>query len=182
MAKIRAIKSMITGELGDSQPPEVSGGTSSTPAEQKEGAVLALGSEHPTGRSKKRPRKDQTGQQLVDENSTEHASAELGDQTEQLLNGPSKTPTPPPVWAPEIKYKGRAVFEADSVYADKDYSLGFNMTKGLILPADMKKHDELSDLKVLSLGGKIDHFGRAKELFSARSNDHNAEEPAGCHC
>ncbi|GMP25228.1 hypothetical protein CsSME_00002193 [Camellia sinensis var. sinensis] len=62
MAKIWAIKSMITGEPGDSQPPEVSGGTSSTPAEQREGAVLALASEHPIGRSKKRPRKDQTGQ------------------------------------------------------------------------------------------------------------------------
>ncbi|GMP39076.1 hypothetical protein CsSME_00010054 [Camellia sinensis var. sinensis] len=149
MAKIRAIKSLITGEESESQPLEATGGTSSTPAEQKEGSALALASEQPAGRSKKRPRKDQIGQHLIDEDSTEHVSTELGDQTEQQPIGPSKSPTSPPVWAPEIKYKGRAVSSADSVYADKDYSLGFNMTNGLILPADMKKHGELSDLKVL---------------------------------
>ncbi|GMQ02459.1 hypothetical protein CsSME_00048675 [Camellia sinensis var. sinensis] len=154
MAKIRAIKSMITGEPSGSQPLEASGGTSSTPVRQKKGAVLALASEQPTGRSKKRPRKDQTELHLVDEDSTEHASTELGDQTEQPLIGPSKSPTSPPVWVSEIKYNGRPVSAANSVYADKDYSLGFNMTKGLILSADMKKHDELSDLKMLRSAAK----------------------------
>lgn len=47
-----------------------------------------------------------------------------------------------------MKYKGHVVTTADSVYTDKDYSFGFNMTKGLLLPADIKKHEELSDLKV----------------------------------
>ncbi|THG14579.1 hypothetical protein TEA_004985 [Camellia sinensis var. sinensis] len=72
----------------------------------------------------------------------------LGDQTEQSITEPSKRSSAPPVWSPELSYKGRAVSTADSVNADKDYSLGFNMTKGLLLPADMKKHEELSDLKV----------------------------------
>ncbi|GMP93199.1 hypothetical protein CsSME_00043141 [Camellia sinensis var. sinensis] len=149
MAKIRAIKSMITGEEGESQIPEATGGTSSTPAGQPEGAVLALASEQPAGLSKKWQRKEQIGPHLADEDSTDHVSTELGDQTEQPQTGRSKGPTTPPVWAPEFKYQGRAVSAEDSVYADKDYSLGFNLTKGLILPADMKKHDELSDLKVL---------------------------------
>ncbi|GMP51934.1 hypothetical protein CsSME_00017965 [Camellia sinensis var. sinensis] len=156
MAKIRAIKSMITGEEGESQPPEVTGGTSSTPAGQTKGAVLALASEQPAGRSKKMKRKEMTGQNLVDEDSTEVASTETGDRTEQPLAGKSKGkgPATPLVWAPEFKYQGRAVSFEDSIYADKDYSLGFNLTKGLILPADMKKHDELSDLKVLRPAAK----------------------------
>ena len=49
MAKIRAIKSMITGEASDSQPPKAAGGTSSTPAVQEEGVVLALASEQAAG-------------------------------------------------------------------------------------------------------------------------------------
>lgn len=94
------------------------------------------------------------GQHLADEDSTEQAPADLGYQTEQPISGPSKRLSAPPVWSPEFKYKGRAVSAADSVYADKDYSLGFNMTKGLILPANMKKHEELSDLKVLHSAAK----------------------------
>ncbi|XP_028108415.1 uncharacterized protein LOC114307223 [Camellia sinensis] len=154
MAKIRAIKSMITGEEGESQEPEVTGGTSFTPTGQQEGTVLALVSKQPAGRSKKRLRKEQTGPRLADEDSTDHVSTELGDQTEQPQTDKSKGPATPPVWAPEFKYQGRAVSAEDSVYADKDYSLGFNLTKELILPADMKKHDELSDLKVLRSAAK----------------------------
>ncbi|GMP49329.1 hypothetical protein CsSME_00016351 [Camellia sinensis var. sinensis] len=154
MAKIQAIKSMITGEASDSQPSEASGGTSSTPAVQEEGAVLALVSKQAAGWLKKRPRKNQAEQHLADEDSTEHASTDLGDQTEQPITGPSTRSNAPLVWSPELSYKGRAVFTADSVYADKDYSLGFNMTKGLLLLADMKKHEKLSDLKVLHSAAK----------------------------
>ncbi|XP_028096449.1 uncharacterized protein LOC114296358 [Camellia sinensis] len=96
MAKIRAIKSIITGEEGESQPPEATEGTSSAPAGQKKSAVLALASEQPAGRSKKRPRKDPAGQSLADEDSTELAATKLGDQTEQPLGGPSKSPSSPP--------------------------------------------------------------------------------------
>lgn len=154
MAKIRAIKSMIIREETETQQPKATGRTSSALAGQTEGAVLALASEQPIGRSKKRPRKEQTGQHLVDEDSTEHASTELGDQTEQQISGPSQRPSASPVWSLEFKYNGRAVSEADSVYAEKDYSLDFNMTKGLILLADIKKHDELFDLKVLHSAAK----------------------------
>lgn len=150
MEKIRAIKSMITGEEGESQPLEATGGTSSTPTGQTE-VVLALASEQPVGRPKKRSMKEKSRQNLIDE-----ASTELGDQTEQPQAGKTKGkgPATPPVWTPEFTYQGRPVSAEDSVYADKDYSLGFNMTKGLILPADMKKHDELSDLKVLRSAAK----------------------------
>ncbi|GMP22291.1 hypothetical protein CsSME_00000373 [Camellia sinensis var. sinensis] len=67
MAKIRVIKSMITGEVSDSQPSEATGGTSSMLVVQEEGAVLALASEQATGRSKKRLRKNLTEQHLADE-------------------------------------------------------------------------------------------------------------------
>ncbi|GMP50132.1 hypothetical protein CsSME_00016871 [Camellia sinensis var. sinensis] len=153
MAKIKAIKSLITGEEDEPQNVEAIGGTSSAPPVQGDGAVLALASEQPAGRSKKRPRNEKIGPRLADEDSTDHISTELGDQTEQPRASKSKGPAPP-VWAPEFKYQGRAVSAEDSVYADKDYSLGFNLTKGLILPADMKKHDELSDLKVLHSAAK----------------------------
>ncbi|XP_028053165.1 uncharacterized protein LOC114257583 [Camellia sinensis] len=96
MAKIKAIKSMITGEEGESQKPEATGGTSSTPAGQQEGAVLALASEQPAGRSKKWPRKEQTGPRLADKDSTDRVSIELGDQTEQPQTGKSKGPATPP--------------------------------------------------------------------------------------
>ncbi|GMP47677.1 hypothetical protein CsSME_00015316 [Camellia sinensis var. sinensis] len=79
MAKIQAIKSMITGESSDSQPPEATRGTFSMPAVQEKGAVLALASEQVAGRSKKRSRRNPAEQHLADEDSTEHASADLGD-------------------------------------------------------------------------------------------------------
>ncbi|GMP40086.1 hypothetical protein CsSME_00010663 [Camellia sinensis var. sinensis] len=148
MAKIRAIKSMITGEQNDSQPPEATGGTSSNPAMQAKETVLALASDQGATRFKKRSRKDSAEQHLADEDSAEHASVDLGDQTEQPSAEPSTRSSAHLVWSPEVTYKDRAVSSADSVYAGKDYSLGFNMTKGLLLPANMKKHDELSDLKV----------------------------------
>ncbi|GMP69617.1 hypothetical protein CsSME_00028812 [Camellia sinensis var. sinensis] len=85
MAKIRAIKSMITGEPSDSQPPEAAEGTSFMPAVQDKGVVLALASEQVAGRSKKRPRRNPAEQHLANEESTEHASADLGNQTEQPI-------------------------------------------------------------------------------------------------
>ncbi|GMP82669.1 hypothetical protein CsSME_00036875 [Camellia sinensis var. sinensis] len=164
MAKIKAIKSLITGEEDESQKLEAVMGTSSTPAVQQEGAVLALASEQPAGRSKKRPRNEQTGPCLADEDSTDRVSTELGNQTEQPRTGKSKGQAPP-IWAPEFKYQGRAVSAEDSVYAEKDYSLGFNLTKGLILPADMKKHDELSDLKVLRSAAKSIVLSRKRTIW-----------------
>ena len=83
MATIRAIKSMITGAEGESPRAEATEGASSAPAGQKKSAVLALANEQPSGRSKKRPRKDPAGQSLADGDSTELDATELRDQTEQ---------------------------------------------------------------------------------------------------
>ncbi|GMP72865.1 hypothetical protein CsSME_00030758 [Camellia sinensis var. sinensis] len=71
MAKIRAIKSMITGEASESQPLEASRGTTSTLVAPEKGVVLALASEQAAGWSKKRERKDMAEQHLADEDSTE---------------------------------------------------------------------------------------------------------------
>ncbi|GMP46655.1 hypothetical protein CsSME_00014717 [Camellia sinensis var. sinensis] len=84
MAKICAIKLMITGEPSDSQHAETPGGQTSMPAVH-EGPVLALASEHVSGRSKKRPRWTSTKQRWADEDSTEQPFADQGDQTEQPL-------------------------------------------------------------------------------------------------
>lgn len=78
MAKIWAIKSMITGEPSDSQLPEAAGGTSSTPAVQDKGAVLALTNEQAAGQSMKRSRRGQSKQHLVDEDSIENPFVDLG--------------------------------------------------------------------------------------------------------
>ncbi|GMP53147.1 hypothetical protein CsSME_00018703 [Camellia sinensis var. sinensis] len=78
MTKIRAIKSMITGELSDLQPAEIAGGQSSIPVMQDKGVVLALASKQAASRSKKRPRRNETKQHLVDEDFVELSSTDLG--------------------------------------------------------------------------------------------------------
>ncbi|GMP85321.1 hypothetical protein CsSME_00038526 [Camellia sinensis var. sinensis] len=78
MAKIRAIKYMITGEPRNSQLDEMIGGQISRPAVQ-EGPVLALASEAAAGRSKKRPRNEQTEQHLVNKDSAKLSSTEHGE-------------------------------------------------------------------------------------------------------
>lgn len=82
MAKIRAIKSMITSEPSNFQPVEIAEGQTSTPNVQDKGVVLALANEQAASWSKKRLRRNQTEQHLVDKDSTKHPSADLGEQTD----------------------------------------------------------------------------------------------------
>ncbi|GMQ01044.1 hypothetical protein CsSME_00047838 [Camellia sinensis var. sinensis] len=113
MAKIWAIESMITGEPSDSQPSKIAREQSFTPAVQEKGAVLALANEQAAGRSKKWPRKDQVEQHFVDEDSTEHLTTDLGEQTNQPITEPFARSSAPPVWSLEMKYKGQAVTTVD---------------------------------------------------------------------
>ncbi|GMP43696.1 hypothetical protein CsSME_00012960 [Camellia sinensis var. sinensis] len=74
MAKMRVIKSMITGEP-NSQPAKAAGDQSSVPNIPYKRPVLALASEQATGQSKKRSRSAQTEQNLVNEDSVELPSS-----------------------------------------------------------------------------------------------------------
>lgn len=127
----------------------MTGGQSSQQVAQQPGPVLALANEQGVSWSKKKPKRALAEQYLVDESLAELPSADQGDQTEQPLAEQSTRLTVPPVWLSKLKNKGCAVTLADSVYTNKDYFIGFNTTKGLLLLTDMKRHEELSDLKVL---------------------------------
>lgn len=55
-----------------------------------------------------------------------------------LLNGPQK-----------LTFRNRAIQSTDSVVADKDYTLAFNLAKSVCLPSNMEHHDHLTKLKAI---------------------------------
>ncbi|GMP92106.1 hypothetical protein CsSME_00042474 [Camellia sinensis var. sinensis] len=48
-----------------------------------------------------------------------------------------------------MTYKNRAITTTDSVVADKDHTLAFNLAKSVCLPSDMEHHDHLTELKAI---------------------------------
>ncbi|GMP62291.1 hypothetical protein CsSME_00024447 [Camellia sinensis var. sinensis] len=48
-----------------------------------------------------------------------------------------------------MTYKNRTISNTDSVVADKDHTLAFNLAKSVCLPADMEHHDHLTELKAI---------------------------------
>ncbi|GMP36068.1 hypothetical protein CsSME_00008300 [Camellia sinensis var. sinensis] len=52
-------------------------------------------------------------------------------------------------WVPKVTYKNRAITDLESVVAEKDHSLAFNLAKSVCLPADMEHHDHLTKLKAI---------------------------------
>ncbi|GMP63205.1 hypothetical protein CsSME_00024990 [Camellia sinensis var. sinensis] len=48
-----------------------------------------------------------------------------------------------------MTYKNRAISNTDLVVVDKDHTLAFNLAKSVYLPADMKHHDHLTELKAI---------------------------------
>ncbi|GMP49650.1 hypothetical protein CsSME_00016569 [Camellia sinensis var. sinensis] len=48
-----------------------------------------------------------------------------------------------------MSFKNRAITNTDSVVAEKDHSLAFNLAKSVCLPADMEHHDHLTELKAI---------------------------------
>ncbi|CAL5437850.1 unnamed protein product [Camellia sinensis] len=170
MAKIKAIKSMIiAGPSESSQLAEVGECQSTQQTVQETGPVLDLASKRGFSRSRKRARQPSIEQRLVDEDFAELAATEQEEQTERTVTEKVDCTTSLSVWSLDLKYKGRVVTTTDSVYADKDYSLGFNMTKGLLLPTDMKKHKELSDLKVLRYGRAENYLAHERMISVQQS-------------
>ncbi|GMP85516.1 hypothetical protein CsSME_00038635 [Camellia sinensis var. sinensis] len=100
--------------------------------------VVALPSQQPSSsRANKRARTSQTEQRLVDEDET--------------ILPPSPQPSPQPEysdradsskWAPSLTFQNRDIQETDSVVAEKDHLMAFNLAKSVCLPKDMEHHNK----------------------------------------
>ncbi|GMP81038.1 hypothetical protein CsSME_00035888 [Camellia sinensis var. sinensis] len=121
MAKKRAVGVLLT----ETNQPEV------PPAGQTQETVVALLSHQPSSRPNKRAQTSTTEPRLVDEEDT-------------IL-----PLSPPPSPQPERSDRNRAITDSDSVVAEKDHLMAFNLAKGVCLPADMRHHDHLTELKAL---------------------------------
>ncbi|GMP37607.1 hypothetical protein CsSME_00009212 [Camellia sinensis var. sinensis] len=126
MAKRSRVRALLT----ETTRPEV------TPPSQSQPAVVALPSQQPSSsRRTKRARTAETEQVLVDEE--EHAI--------QPSLPPSPQPEPTdradsPKWAPPLTFNDRDIKTTDSVVAEKDHQLAFNLAKSVCLPKDMEHH------------------------------------------
>ncbi|GMP60700.1 hypothetical protein CsSME_00023454 [Camellia sinensis var. sinensis] len=128
MAKRNRVKALLT----ETNRPEVS------PPSRTQPSVVALPSQQPSSsRANKRARTSQTEQRLVDEDET--------------ILPPSPQPSPQPEysdradsskWAPSLTFQNRDIQETDSVVAEKDHLMAFNLAKSVCLPKDMEHHNK----------------------------------------
>ena len=135
MAKRNRVRALLT-ETNRAEVP---------PSNQAQETVAAFSSQQPSSsRPSKRARTTQTEQCLVDEDET-------------LL-----PPSPPPSLQPEhsdrassskwvlkITFQNRAIQDTDSVVAEKDHLMAFNLAMSVCLPADMEHHKNLTVLKAI---------------------------------
>ncbi|XP_028122413.1 uncharacterized protein LOC114319591 [Camellia sinensis] len=135
MAKKRAVRALLT----ETNQPEV------PPAGQTQETVVARPSHQPSSsRPNKRARTSTTEPRLVDEEDTIlPLSPPLSPQPERSDRASSSK------WAPKITFQNRAITDSDLVVAEKDRLMAFNLAKGVCLPADMRHHDHLTELKAL---------------------------------
>ena len=139
MAKKRAVRALLT----ETNPTEV------PPASQTQETVVALPSQQPSSsRPKKRAQTTHTEQRLDDEDEI------VVPQT--TLPSPPQSPQPEgsnratfSKLAPKITFQNRAITDSDSVVAKNDHLMAFNLAKGVCLPADMRHHNHLIELKAL---------------------------------
>lgn len=107
------------------------------PSSQTQEAVVGLPTQQPSlSRRTKRARTTETEQCLVDEDET------------VLPLSPPPSPQPEPSdqtttsWAPKLTFNNRDIQDSDSVVADKDHQLAFNLAKSVCLPKDMEHHQK----------------------------------------
>ncbi|THG18004.1 hypothetical protein TEA_001399 [Camellia sinensis var. sinensis] len=127
MAKRNRVRALLT----ETNRPEV------PPPSQTQPAVVALPSQQPSSsRPSKRARSTPTEQQLVDE--------------DEFIPPPSPQPILQPEqsdradsskWAPVLTFQDRNIQETDSVVAEKDHWMAFNLVKSVCLPKDMEHHN-----------------------------------------
>ncbi|CAL5363498.1 unnamed protein product [Camellia sinensis] len=155
MAKKNRVRALLT----ETTRPEV------TPPSQSQPAVVALPSQQPSSsRRTKRARTAETERSLVDE--------------EPALP-PSLPPSPQPdpsdrttgSWAPKLTFNDRDIQDSDSVVAEKDHQLAFNLAKSVCLPKDMEHHQKQlnTELKAIQSSTKsmilVSNFGRFPVYF-----------------
>ncbi|XP_028102987.1 uncharacterized protein LOC114302189, partial [Camellia sinensis] len=106
-----------------------------TPTTEVQPAVVALPSQRPSSsRPSKRARPTSAEQQLVDEVESVPQSPHPASQPEQTDRARS------PKWAPPLIFNDRNIKATDSVVAEKDHQLAFNLAKSVCLPKDMEHH------------------------------------------
>ncbi|XP_028084235.1 uncharacterized protein LOC114285396 [Camellia sinensis] len=135
MAKKRAVRTLIT-ETNQGEVPQ---------AGQTQGAMVALPTAQPSSsRPSKRARTSTTEPRLVDKDET------LLPQTTPPSPQPERSDrASSSEWIPKITYNNHAITSIDSVVANKDHKLTFNLAKSMCLPSDMEHHDHLTELKAI---------------------------------
>ena len=107
---------------------------------------MALPSQQPSSsRQTKRAWTTQTEQRLVDEDDT--------------ILPPSHPPSPQPEpsdratlkWAPKLTFQNQDIQDTDSVVAEKDHVLAFNLAKSVCLPKDMEHHHNQLNTELKSI-------------------------------
>ncbi|THG11146.1 hypothetical protein TEA_016389 [Camellia sinensis var. sinensis] len=115
------------------------------PASLPQKTVVALPTHQPSSsRPNKRARTSTTEPRLVDEEDTILPPSLLrSPQSERFDRANSSK------WAPKITFQNRAIRDTDSVVAEKDHLMAFNLAKSVCLLPDMEHHDHLPELKAL---------------------------------
>ncbi|CAL5389740.1 unnamed protein product [Camellia sinensis] len=135
MAKKNRVRALLT-ETNRAEVP---------PPNQTQETVVALPSQQPSlSRRTKRARTTQTEQRLVDEDETTlPPSPPSSSQPEHADRASSSK------WAPKLTFQNRNIQDIDSVVAEKDHLMAFNLAKSVCLPADMEHHKNLTELKAI---------------------------------
>ncbi|XP_028085616.1 uncharacterized protein LOC114286636 [Camellia sinensis] len=125
MAKKSRVRALLTSTTRGEVQPSI----------EAQPAVVALPSQQPSSsRPSKRARNTPAEQQLVDEVESLPQSPQPSPQPEQT-NRPES-----PKWAPPLTFNDRDIKATDSVVAEKDHQLAFNLAKSVCLPKDMEHH------------------------------------------
>ena len=105
------------------------------PSLETQPTVVALPSQQPSSsRPSKCARSTSTDQQLVDEVESIPQGPQPALQPEQTDRAESSN------WAPKLTFNDRDIKDSDSVVAEKDHQLAFNLAKSVCLPKDMEHH------------------------------------------
>ena len=73
-------------------------------------------------------------------------------------------------WSPRMTVQNRAICDTDSVVADKDHMLAFDLAKSVCLPPDMEHHKQLTELKAIRSTTKSMLLVSSSSCLSSFSN------------
>ncbi|GMP23118.1 hypothetical protein CsSME_00000840 [Camellia sinensis var. sinensis] len=136
MAKKSKVRALLTETTRAEVPPSI----------QTQEAVVALPTQQPSLSCRtKRARTVEIEQNLVDE--------------DEAALPPSLPPSPQPeptnrtttIWAPKLTFNDRDIHDSNSVVADKDHQLAFNLAKSVCLPKDMEHHQKQLNTELKSI-------------------------------